>query len=258
MISHRCNHVRVLYLFLAAVLCRPAPAQDSARLSDHNFHTWYMYFGDHPLGESRWGIHFDGQFRRQGIGQRWQQLLLRPGVNYDLTAKLQLSGGYAFIRSHPYGDYPAKFVTPEHRIWEQFIVKNKVGEVGLTHRFRLEQRFIGVKVPDGDGRGRIDRYSLRHRFRYFIKGVVPIRRDAAGNNRYYLGLYNEIMFNFGREATTTFDQNRAYAALGIRLPRVGNLELGYLQQTVQQGNGRVIEFNHTLQIGIFSTLKIGR
>ncbi len=258
MIFPRSNYARQLYLYLAAVLCCPAFAQESGRLSDQNFHTWYMYFGDHPFGESRWGIHFDGQFRRQAIGQRWQQLLLRPGVNYDLTDKLQLSGGYAFIRTHPYGDYPAEFVTPEHRLWEQFIVKNRAGVVGLTHRFRLEQRFIGVKVADEDGQGRIDRYSLRHRFRYFIKGVIPISRDAAGDSRYYLGLYNEIMFNFGRETTTTFDQNRAYAALGIRLPRFGNLEIGYLQQTLQRGGGRIIEYNHTLQIGIFSTAKIGR
>ncbi len=41
--------------------------------------TWYMYFGDHPLTRS-WGVHLEGQYRRQGIGQRWEQLLVRPGL----------------------------------------------------------------------------------------------------------------------------------------------------------------------------------
>ncbi|MDA1313459.1 MAG: DUF2490 domain-containing protein [Acidobacteria bacterium] len=217
-----------------------------------------MYFGDHSFGDGPWGLHFDGQYRRQGIGQQWQQLLLRPGVNYDLTDKLQASGGYAFIKSHPYGDYPAAFTTPEHRIWQQFIVRQKLGKVGLTHRYRVEQRFVGVKVPDESGEGRLDRFSFRNRFRYFLKGVVPLSRDSAGSTKYYVGLYNELMVNFGSETRNIFDQNRAYAALGTRLPGLGNLEVGYLQQTVQQRNGRVVEYNHTLQVGIFSTLPFGR
>jgi hypothetical protein len=192
------------------------------------------------------------------VGQKWQQLLLRPGINYDFNANVQASGGYGFINSHPYGDFPARAVIPEHRIWQQLLLRQGVGKANLAHRFRLEQRFIGVKdlsLPEGD---RLTGYSHRNRFRYFVKGTVPVG-SGGPDSKYFLAAYNEVMFNFGKNtANNVFDQNRAYIALGRKLRGIGAIEIGYLQQTVQQGNGRVFEFNHTLQVGLFSNRRIGR
>ena len=138
------------------LLAGTVSAQDQGRISDPNFHAWYMYFGDHHFGDGPWGLHFDVQLRRQGVAEKWQQLLLRPGINHDLTDTLQVSFGYAFIRKYPYGDFPAPFVTPEHLIWEQLILRQPSGGVGLTQRFRFEQRWVGIKVDDGSGQGRLD------------------------------------------------------------------------------------------------------
>ena len=135
-----------LFFFIASAVGLP---QDSGRLSDVNAHAWYMYFGDHRFTDkSPWGLHFDGQVRRQGIGQKWQQLLIRPGINYDLSENLQVSSGYAFIKSHPYGDVPAPLTTPEHRLWQQLIVKHKAGRVGLAHRYRRRTAFRGNQSAD--------------------------------------------------------------------------------------------------------------
>ena len=192
------------------------------------------------------------------MGQKWQQLLLRPGINYDFNPNVQLSGGYGFIESHPYGEFPAPTNTPEHRIWQQLLLRQKAGKVNLAHRFRLEQRYVGItdaSRPEGD---RVTGYSYRNRFRYFVKGTRPIGRGGSDSN-YFLAAYNEVLFNFGRNtARNVFDQNRAYVAVGRRLRGFGAIEIGYLQQTVQQGNGRVFEFNHTLQVGLFSNRRLGR
>ena len=116
---------------------------------------------------------------------------------------------------------------------------------------------MGVKVAGEAGEGRLDRYSYRNRFRYFVKSVIPLARSGQ-DSRYFVSLYNEVMFNWGRNIRNNiFDQNRAYVALGRRLRGIGSLELRYLQQTVQQSSGRVFEFNHTLQIGLFSALPLG-
>src|SRR5690348_15040669 len=87
------------------------------RIADHNFHGWFNYFGDHPIGASKWGVHLEGQFRRHDVIAKWQQLLLRPGVNYQVSKSVVLTAGYAFVRSSTYSEFAAPAAaTPEHRL----------------------------------------------------------------------------------------------------------------------------------------------
>ena len=85
--------------------------------TDNNANGWYMYFGDHPIAKSKWGLHLEGQWRRADLGLKWQQLLLRPAVNYQLHKKVALTGGYGFIQTHGYGDFPLPATAPEHRFF---------------------------------------------------------------------------------------------------------------------------------------------
>jgi len=91
----------------------PAIAQ-----TDSNFHGWLMYFGDHPVSD-RWGAHLEAQFRRTNGGLDPQQLRLRPAVNFTVNPHLMLTGGYAYVRTSRYGDYPAVAAFPENRFFEQ-------------------------------------------------------------------------------------------------------------------------------------------
>jgi hypothetical protein len=34
----------------------------------------------------------------------------------------------------------------ENRIWQQFILKNDVGNIKIRHRYRLEQRWIKLEI----------------------------------------------------------------------------------------------------------------
>jgi len=83
---------------LAVSLLSPFLLAAQDRITDHNFHGWFSYFGDHPIAGSKWGAHLEGQFRRHNVITRWQQLLLRPGVNYQATPAVMLTAGYAFVR----------------------------------------------------------------------------------------------------------------------------------------------------------------
>lgn len=252
--------MQVLTVVLAAMsLAGPAqsqtaaPAPPSARVWSNQFHGWYMYFGDHPLKDSRWGLHLEGQWRRDAVLPRAQQLLLRPALNYEVSKSLMLTAGYAWVSTHRYGEYPVRVPFPEHRIWQQALLKHSAGKVQLSHRYRLEQRFLGEQTPLPDGSRRLDRYRYENRFRYLFRVMVPLR------GKYSLALYDEMMFNFGRNvAANVFDQNRAYAAVAYSLPRSSRLEVGYMNQILQQRNGRIFESNHTLQIGIFSTMRFGK
>jgi hypothetical protein len=63
------------------------------------------------------------------------------------------------------------------------------------------------------------------------------------------------MLNAGKNvALNVFDQNRAYAAIGYKLPKLGKLEVGYMQQLVMKSDGVRVENNHSIMIGIASTI----
>src|SRR5690348_2005528 len=211
--------------------------------TDTNANAWLMYFGDHAL-DSRWGVHLEGQFRRSDVGLGWQQLLLRPGVNFQINRYASATVGYAFVNSYPYGGYSSKATLPEHRVFEQLWIKHPLGPLGLQHRLRLEQRAV-QSIPADNPAGRTT--ELRQRFRYMLRGDIPVSK------RFYVGLYDEFFVNFGGNRGLRYlDQNRAYGALGFKLSGFEKLEFGYLHHYVPQRNTRIIEHNHTLQIGIFS------
>jgi len=239
--------MKLIVLLLTLGVCLPVAAA-----TDNNANGWYMYFGDHPIAKTRWGIHLEGQWRRADLGLKWQQLLLRPGVNFQLNKKVALTGGYGFVETHRYGDFPVAAAFPEHRFFEQATITQRFKKLDFQNRLRLEQRNIGVMTKQADGEFARTAWRYENRFRYMLRTNIPLK--FAGG-KYYVGLYDEILYNFGKNvAKNVFDQNRAYAALGRTLGHETKLEVGYLEQTVQHRDGIVFEHNHTLQIAIYSKL----
>lgn len=242
--------MRRLVAFL--ILALPCFTQTAFAQTDNNANGWYMYFGDHPIAKTRWGIHLEGQWRRADLGLKWQQLLLRPGVNFQLTKKIALTGGYGFIQTHRYGDYPALSGFPEHRFFEQATITQRFAKLDWQNRLRFEQRNIGVMAKQPDGTFTRTGWRYENRFRYQLRTNIPLKFTGG---KYYLGLYDEVFYNFGKNvAFNVFDQNRAYAALGRNLPKATRLEVGFMEQTVQHRDGKVFEHNHTLQVAIYSKL----
>jgi len=239
--------MRTLAITLLVVSFTGLAAAQDERVWDTNTNAWLMYFGDHPVSE-RWGVHLEGQLRRADAGLTAQQLLLRPAVNYQASGNLLLTAGWAFIQTYRSGGFPPPSRFPEQRFFQQAIVKHGVGKFSVAHRYRLEQRFIGSTLPGLDG-PEVQDWRYENRFRYMVRGTVPIARRKG----LYLAAYEEFFMNFGGNvASNVFDQNRLYGAVGKRMGRAGNIEWGYLNQIVQKRNGRVFAANHTVQIGWFS------
>ncbi len=231
--------MRRMLVVLAASL--EAVLAQNARTADNNFNGWYIYSGDHPV-KGKFGVHLEGQLRRNNLITRGQQWQVRPALNYHVKPGIMVSSGYAFTATYRYGGLPADYPFNEHRLYQQLSVKKKISKSTVENRFRLEQRWLERK------NGGETSWKYQDRFRYFIKGSIPIK------GKWYLASYNEIFIN-GRRATGAklFDQNRAYAALGATLNKTTRVEVGYMQQTLSRFNGRAFEYNHTLALALFST-----
>jgi len=229
---------------------------------------WYMYFGDHPLTPT-WGLHLEGQFRREDLGQRPEQLLLRPGVTCDLHHGLSILVAYTYLRGYPYesGSLGSPSTTgpqPEHRILEELKFKHKLisshldpeqTSVTLTHRLRAEQRFVGSSTQHVG----VTSWNFAERARYRLTADIPFRWSTAGPRPEYASIYNEIFVNFGPHGgnrALAFD--RTYGALGWKLNRYLKLEAGYLFQYTPRPNGIVGVGNHALQISLYSTAPFRR
>jgi len=233
-------------------------AQNPDRIVASQANAWFNYFGDHAVSR-KVGLHLEGQWRRHGPVDRWQQLLLRPGVNFYVNPNVMLTAGYGFIRTHPYGEYPTAATFPEHRIWQQAILRHRpAARLALQHRYRLEQRYLGVMTVAPGGSAERTSWRYENRFRYLVRGDITLTQK---DNRpdWYLAAYNEVMVNFGRNVgANVFDQNRAYLALGKSWGRFARLEAGYMNQLLQQRNGRIFESNHTLMVSLFSTARFSK
>jgi hypothetical protein len=232
---------RALYIFLAL-----GGGLSAADQSDSNSNLWLNYVGDHPLGNDPWGLHLEAQVRRADYGENWQQLLLRPGINYTFSPALTLSAGYAWVETYPYGDIPVAADFPEHRLWEQAVVSHKAFGLDWTHRFRLEQRRIGeVNAATGD----VANWRYENRIRYMLRTTIPLSDDK----KWYLALWDEVFFNFGSNVSMNYlDQNRAFIGLGRQLSDTTRLEIGFMEQTIQRRGGNIWENNHTVTVWLTS------
>ena len=195
-------------LTLALVLPFYAISQDS------NLGNWLIYIGSKQLNNG-WNIHNEVQYRNYDAVGDLEQLLLRTGLGYNLTENNNnLLLGYGYILSENYiSDTDEQQSVEEHRIFQQFTTKQKVGKIGLSHRYRFEQRFIES--------------DFKMRLRYFLGLNIPLQYKEDGDNPLYLSAYNEIFLN---TKSAVFDRNRVYGGLGYKFSRNLRLELGYMNQ----------------------------
>lgn len=205
----------------------------SDRGNDFNNIYWVQTFNTISLGK-KWSLHLEYQWRRTEGLKNWQQGLLRIGANYKLNDNVAVHLGYGWIETFSYGNYPIanNGTFPEHRIYEQVIFRHPVNKWTFTHRFRIEQRWLGRVKASTDRE--IEGWNFLHRFRYQFRSQYPFY--TRGDKQWYGAFADEIFISAGKKlGTNIFDQNRIFFILGYKLNKRISLEAGYFNQTLQQG-----------------------
>ena len=181
---------------------------------------WWIYFGNMKI-KSDWNWHNEVQYRNYNVAGDLEQLLIRTGIGYNLTENNNnILIGYGYILSQNYVDGSENKVSVnENRIYQQFINRQKIGIVGLQHRYRFEQRFI-----EGD---------FKMRFRYFLALNIPLNNKELIDKTVYISAYNEIFLN---TSGTIFDRDRLYGGLGYRFSKTVKIEIGYMNQFFTNGS----------------------
>ncbi len=241
----------ILFIVFPVVVFSQTP-----RKHYYNNTGWLMYFGNHKI-TNRIGLHLEAQLRRSEFVAAPKQLLLRGGINIYTGDKSFFTAGYAYIETYPYGDLPSPITFPEHRIWEQFQVKTNLSRIEMISRFRLEQRYVYSPVYDKvENKYEVGKDVYTNRFRLLTRFSLPINGKEIKDKVFYISAYDELFINFGKNVgANVFDQNRAYVALGYKVPVLGRVEAGYLYQSIVKSDGVRIENNHALQLSITSNIE---
>jgi hypothetical protein len=216
---------KIRYIIIVGFICL---IQKTVAAQSNNMGSWFVYFGNQKIND-RWNIQSDFQYRDYRlIGQR-NQFLARAGLGYNLKPQNHnLLLGYAYIATDTYDENDLNKTTKiENRIFQQYLFKNKVGNNYLTHRFRLEERFLPST------------FGLRAR--YFI----AFQKSFRAHKKSYFSTYNEFFYDL---KSTKFDRNRLYGGIGMILNQSIKLETGYMIQ-VQENNTR-----GQLQLILFNNL----
>ena len=248
---------KIVFLLVCFLVNGMISSAQTKRQYTTNYNGWLAYSGNHQLTD-KWGIHLEVQWRRSNIVLDNQQLLTRVGINYYLHPQVYLTAGYCYVITYPYGAFAAKCMFPENRIWEQINFKSNIGIIEMINRFRLEQRYVNSPVL-ADGIYEPGDAVYTNRARALVRFSVPLKGKTIEDRSYYVSCFNEVYINFGKNVGyNILDQNRAYLGIGYKLPKIGRLEIGYLNQLILRSDGIKVEKNHTIQISLSSSIEFRR
>lgn len=195
------------------VLCLVVPSV-SLHAQESDLGNWFVYFGNYRVAD-RWSIWLEGQHRNYNFVGDLEQAFVRTAALYDLPkANSQLGLGYGFFHTASYkAGTDEKSYTDEHRIYQQFITRQRFGRLYLTHRYRLEERFLKA--------------GFRTRFRYSLGANLCLNKPEMTAGTLYFSAYNELFIN---TESPIFDRDRLYCGLGYSLGPKLRLETGLMYQ----------------------------
>lgn len=229
------NFKTIFFLLLTSFTISQATAQ----VDEDQTGAWYIYNWGTGFGESGFGAQGDIQYRNWDLIGDLEQLLIRGGISYSPSAaNVKFVLGYGHITSGAFGESDA--TSAEHRVYQEASLPQKLGNrIFLNHRFRYEQRWVETQ-------------DFRTRYRYNISLTLPLNQANLNRNAVYLAFYNELFMNGQRDIGDNrrvefFDRNRLYGALGYSLRNNLRLQVGYMEQTLNNlSKGQLqVSLHHT-------------
>ena len=229
-------------LFSALMLIVMAAGKLYAQ-TQHQNSGWFMFLNNTKFND-KWGLQFDVQLRS---GDDWgyvRNTLVRPALQYFINDKNNVALGYLWQTTDMHQIGSSQNLFHEHRIFEQYIYSHKIKSVFASHRFRVEQRFIGRSGED----------VFSQRFRYFVRLIQPLQKTQPTFTKGpFVALQNEVFLNLQNKDkinNSVFDQNRLYLAAGYRFSKQFDLEAGYMNQASKGLTNNTV--NNIIQLAVYT------
>lgn len=205
--------------------------------------TWFAYLGQYKISQ-KFGLHVEAQLRYENHFEHNLQNVYRIGGVYFIKPNEHLTLGYGLIHTY---NAAADDYFAENRLWEQYQINRKWKKNTMTHRLRLEQRWIEQLADNST--------AYQNRLRYLNRNLFHIANSKSGNEELYAVLQDEVFLTVGENKVNSkfMDQNRFLVGLGLNYKNNLRLELGYMNQYVTSSYGNDA-MNHTISVTLFHNL----
>lgn len=198
-----------LIIILLLGMIRLAEAQ-----SRDNYNMWFQYLMSAKLTDKS-TLTALSQYRSFDLVYDTRLFLISAYVDYEVANEVKPAAGFMFLVLDSYKSDNSKKERYEKRPFQQVTLGGNIGRTSVSHRFRVEERFISN--PD----------EFIVRLRYLISLRIPFNR-AGEKEKLYGILKNELRMNVVRE--DPFDSNRLTAGLGIKVGKNSAIEVAFINQ----------------------------
>jgi hypothetical protein len=247
---------RVWILFICLSTLMPALAAQVKTIYPHS-----VFWSKTEINEifpGNVGVGLDFVYRRKnelGSGSMFDARLresIRPWVHYQFSPLSRLSlSPIGYMATHDYIGKPSDYERPPTKEWRttlQYFHHQKQAGGRLMHTWRYRYELRWQAPMDADAYRFFHRFRFRYRLRYAINSS-----DFYANNTIYAAVSNEIGLNFGRNVyLNTFNQNRLYLGLGMRVMQAARFEVRYVNRIRTRGaTGFEMDLDRGLMLGLY-------
>lgn len=198
-----------LIIVLLLGMIRLANAQ-----SRDNYNMWFQYLMSARLTDKS-TLTALSQYRSFDLAYDTRLFLVSAYVDYEVANEVKPAAGFMFLVLDSYKTDNSKKERYEKRPFQQVTLGGNIGRTSVSHRFRVEERFISN--PD----------EFIVRLRYLISLKIPFNRKGEKEKLYGI-LKNELRMNVVKE--DPFDSNRLTAGLGIKVGKNSAIEVAFINQ----------------------------
>lgn len=195
-------------ILLLAMIC-----QTHAQSRD-NYNMWFQYLMSAKLTDKS-TLTALSQYRSFDLAYDTRLFLVSAYLDYEVANDVKPAAGFMFLVLDSYKSDNSKKERYEKRPFQQVTLGGNIGRTSVSHRFRVEERFISN--PN----------DFIVRLRYLISLRIPFNR-AGEKEKFYGILKNELRMNVVKE--DPFDSNRLTAGLGIKVGKNSAIEVAFINQ----------------------------
>lgn len=218
---------------------------------------WYAYYNN---------LKFSSKFRLQTDIQERQFILpvgaqstylFRTILYYNLGGNWEVGAGPAVFFNNT-SDIPSanKLSVPELRPTIDFLNRQSIGDLKISHAYRFEFRF--QHNVDSTKTNLDDGFTFsNYRFRYKLGLEYPLVKNKDKKTILSARVSDEILLNLGNKiAANTFDQNRVYAGLACKVSPSFSVELGYMNWFQELKDGKSFYNRDIYRIAVTQNIEL--